>query len=293
MKTMTGQAGNGRGLVLVRVGADHRIAGLLNVPRQKRDWDLAVSLYEEVPFADDACIDFLHCYRGGKWDGIHAFFAENPELLARYDYFWLVDDDIEVTPAQVDKLFDYVRIHDFELAQPALTLDSYYSYRLTLHCPGFLHRYTNFVEIMAPVLSRHVLENVIPHFANTRSGLGIDWHWHDLVARPERGIAIIDAVPVGHRRPLRQHLRGKMREDGVCPDMEMKRLVEALELKRVFAIAKAGVLRDRRTVESRFQMACMMTWAYWLVRDRITARPWSFPEFVFFGWRQMFMSLSQ
>lgn len=279
----------GRNLVLVRTGAKHRISPLLGIPREQRSWDLAVSIYDDLTLGDDACIDFRHYYRGGKWDGIYSFFADNPHLLTAYDFFWLVDDDIETTHAQVEALFLYVRSHKFELAQPALTLDSYYSHRLTLRCPGFSHRHTNLIEIMAPILSKRVLEQVLSLFATTRSGFGIDWYWQRVVKRPEHAIAIIDAEPVGHRRPLRQHLRGMMRRDGVCPYVERKQMVKKLNLKRIYAIAPAGMLEDGRVVSSRLRMVWLMIGSYWKVRRLITARPWTIADFIIFWWRHIFM----
>jgi len=193
----------------------------------------------------------------------------------------------------VEALFLYVRSHNFELAQPALTLDSYYSHRLTLRCPGFSHRHTNLVEIMAPILSRRVLERVMPLFATTRSGFGIDWYWQRVVDHPERAIAIIDAHPVGHRRLLRQHLRGIMRKDGVCPYEEREQLVKTLNLKCIHAIATAGTLEDGRFVSSRFRMAWRMIGTYWHARRLITARPWTIEDFIIFGWRQIFKPLGR
>ena len=283
----------GRDLVLVRAGAEHRISSLLGIPREQRSWDLAVSLYDGITFGGDACIDIMHYYRGGKWDGIYTFFADNPDLATAYDFFWLVDDDIETTAKQVEALFLYVRSHDFELAQPALTLDSYYSHRLTLHCPGFSHRHTNLIEIMAPILSRRVLERVMPLFATTRSGFGIDWYWQQVVDHPERAIAIIDAQPVGHRRMLRRHLRGIMQKDGVCPYGEREQMVKTLNLQCIHAIATAGTLEDGRLVSSRFRMAWLMLGTYWQVRRLITARPWTISDFIIFWWRQVIKPLGR
>lgn len=278
-------------LVLVRVGAKHRISALLNVPKDRRNWDLAVSCYDEICFAEGAYIDYQHFYQGGKWDGIYNFFSEHADLITNYDYFWLVDDDIETNPQQVDDIFNYVKLHQFELAQPALTLDSYYSHRLTLECKGFLHRNTNLVEIMAPILSRNILKKILPKFENTRSGFGIDWYWQRLVDRPESSIAIIDAYPVGHRRPLRQHLRGMMKKEGLCPNQERQNLVEKLGLRTLYAVATQGLLKNGKIISSRYKMTWLMTNVYWQTRHLITARPWFIWDFMIFCWRQLFMPL--
>lgn len=278
-----------RYLILTRLGRGHRLHGLLGVPRERRNWDLAVSLYDldlTLPEAD--AVDYAHRQAGGKWDGIHAFFQAYPELLARYDYFWLVDDDIEASAAQADALFAYVQEQGFEIAQPALTLDSFYSHRLTLQCPGFRHRHTNFVELMLPVLCRRVLQQVLPHCADTQSGLGIDWLWNRYVSRPATAMAIIDAIAMPHRRPLNRHLRGRMRRDGRCPHRERQRLGEGRRLERVYPVAFAGVLEDGRRVTSRVIISLLMTRAYWLARGSMRGRPWRWRDYPIFAWRQTF-----
>lgn len=273
-----------RNLVLSRVGRDHRLHGLLGIDPHARSWDLAVSLYEEdLQFRPADCIDTVHHAKGGKWDGIHAFFQAYPELLDAYDYFWLVDDDIEATANQVDSLFRYVAEHAFEIAQPALTLDSYYSHRLTLQCPGFSHRQTNFVELMLPVLSRNVLKQVYPLFKETRSGRGIDWMWYRFASRPHESVAIIDAIAMPHRRPLNRHLRGRMKQDGVCAKRERQSLVDAWQVKRVYPVAFAGQLLSGMIIDSRVKMSVVMTRAYWSARGLMTGKRWWFIDFLHFA----------
>lgn len=280
-----------RALVVVRMGAHHRVGALLNVPREARCWDLAVSLYDDIDLGCDASAEIVHQYKGGKWDGIHRLFTEMDWLLSAYDRYWLVDDDIEVEPEQVEALFRYVREQRFELAQPALTLDSFYSHRLTLCCEGFRHRYSNLVEIMAPIVTVDVMRQVLPWLQCTRSGFGIDWFWQTLVSDPRRTIAIIDALPVAHRRPLRQHLRGRMQLDSLSPERERMQLVNALSLKRIHAVAMGGVLQDDREVTSRLRMGWLMFRSYWRTRHRIATRRWTGLDFAILWWRQMFAPL--
>jgi hypothetical protein len=274
-----------RCLVVIRAGTDHRIEQLLGISREHREWDLAISLYENVELADNVYTDFLHHHKGGKWDGIYAFFAENPELVFEYDYFWLVDDDIEATPFQVDAMFKYVHSHQFELAQPALTLDSFYSHRLTLQCPGFSHRLTNFVELMLPVLSRRVLREVLPLFKGNWSGLGIDWMWYQFVERNNESVAIIDTIAMLHQRPLNRHLRGRMKQHGICAIRER---AEAWHTRRVYPVAFAGARKNGELVRSRYRMSLFMTESYWKSRELIVRKKWRFKDFLIFAYRQAF-----
>lgn len=283
---MRSDLGHSRNLVLSRIGTGHRLQGLLGIERSKRNWDLALSIYDERRFRESDCVEYTHRYAGGKWDGIHAFFNANPGLTDAYDFFWLVDDDIEATAKQVDEIFSYVRSRGFEIAQPALTLDSFYSHRLTLQCPLFSHRHTNFVELMMPVLSRNVLQQVMPFFRNTRSGLGLDWLWYRFVSNPAESVAIIDAIAVPHRRPLNQHLRGRMEKAGLSAHDERQRTIRGWRLRRIYPIAFAAVRADGVRVDSRVRMSFLMTKTYWSKRNAITRPKWRWIHFFVFAIRQ-------
>ena len=279
-----------RNLVLSRVGAHHTLDALLESDPAARNWDLAISIYDEG-FQPDAAhaIDWVHRAGGGKWHGIHAFFEDNPEALERYDYFWLVDDDIETTPGDVDALFDYVAGHGLEIAQPALSADSHCSYLLTLRCPPFSHRQTNFVELMLPVLARPVLARVLPYCAENWSGRGIDWIWYRFASDKRRAAAIIDAIAMAHRRPLRRHLRGRMQEHGVCHDAERARVAGKALFNQYLPIAYSGTLARSGRRLGRAATAAVMFDAYWRQRHRYIAEKWSLRGWVAFVVTHLFV----
>lgn len=280
--------GGTRGLVVVRAGRGHRFSEMLSLPRSARSWDIALSFYDNTDIPASGCVEWLHRYVGGKWDGIWRFFSDYGEALSGYDYYWLVDDDIEVDCKNIDEIFDYVRRYDFHIAQPALTLDSYFSHRLTLACPGFLHRHTNLVEIMAPILSDILLKKLLPSFRDTRSGFGLDWYWQTLVPEPERQIAIIDNLAVRHGRPLRQNLRGAMQREGVFPEQEREQLAMVYGLNRLHGVASSGLTCDGQHCQNRFGMAFRMALNYWRVRRNITQRFWGVKETAILLYRQFF-----
>jgi hypothetical protein len=277
-----------RGLVVVRLGNDHRINPWLVAPEDLRHWDLALSLYDDVELPESCTAKIIHRATGGKWDGLSRLFSEHHDLIFRYDYFWLVDDDIEASVGDVSALFDYVRTHGFDLAQPSLLPESYYSHRLTLHCPGFAHRHTNFVELMAPMLSRHLLSGALPLFAGTRSGHGIDWMWQRLARDPRQTVAIVDAISVGHYRPLRRHLAARLNASGIDPLSERERLVREWAVNREHAFAFAGRLASGKQIRSRFLLTLLMVRGYWRLRRRVNRPAWRLRNFVVFTMKHLF-----
>ncbi|MDB5820411.1 MAG: hypothetical protein JWQ11_4051, partial [Rhizobacter sp.] len=126
------------------------------------------------------------------------------------------------------------RLH---LAQPALTPDSFHTWNTLLLEPGCHLRYTGFVEVMAPLFSQHALSVCASTFAESRSGWGLDWVWPVLCAEAGlAGIAVIDATPVWHTRPLGGELYRNHAD--LDPRADADRVIGRYGLQEIRAIAK-------------------------------------------------------
>lgn len=139
-----------------------------------------------------------------KWPGMaRTLEAAGPEV-ERYDAVWFPDDDVAIDPAGIEALFSHVHALGLALAQPALSDASYFSAALTLRCPGFTVRFTNFVEVMAPVFSRDALARCRATFPRSQSGWGLDWVWPRILGDPADRVGVVDAVEMTHTRPVAQ-----------------------------------------------------------------------------------------
>jgi len=170
------------------------------------EFDVGVSYFGDNQGRSFPEARYVHRGKGGKWDGLFNFFSQFPETVDAYDYFWLPDDDIASTAADVNQLLAIGLTRNLQIFQPALDELSYYSHLITLRHPSFTLRYTNFVEIMVPVISKAILRRTLPMIQETRSGFGIDFIWPTLAAEITRslncGTAILDQVSVRHTRPV-------------------------------------------------------------------------------------------
>jgi hypothetical protein len=202
-----------RGLAVIRCGdrSLHR-----NWVTGRRHFDVGVSYYGSDSAVEFPEADYVHRCKGGKWDGLFHFFQQFPEVTDRYDYFWLPDDDIDAMAADVDRLFALGFENNYHVYQPSLDEHSYYSHLITLRHPSFDVRYTNFVEVMVPFISRETLVRSLPFIEKTASGFGLDFLWPQMVREIEReayhGVAIIDAITVCHTRPVGGNLHQFMRD---------------------------------------------------------------------------------
>lgn len=185
-------------LALFRAGPTslhpHAVARL-----DQQNFDYALSWFgDEPPEAPGAV--FVHMQKGAKWPGLEQTLATHWAQISRYKYIWLPDDDLLCVPELVSRMFTICDELSLELAQPALTLDSYFSHLVTLRHSEFQLRFTNFVEIMAPVLSVEMLAKVFPTLQGNISGYGLDGVWPRFSQLGK--VAIIDDVPIRHTRPV-------------------------------------------------------------------------------------------
>lgn len=184
--------------VFVPVGKDSLHRQLL---KGDADFDLHLLIYDGSynKFCNDS--DFVACDAGYKMDMTYRYLHRHPELFEKYEYFFLLDDDIVISTEDVNRLFSMMREYQLKIAQPSLVM-SYYTYKHTAFHPFYILRYTNFVEMMMPCFSRDALKAVLPTFEQKIRWCGIEMHWPVLVDSNHKDMAIVDAVSAKHTRPV-------------------------------------------------------------------------------------------
>ncbi|MFG6449223.1 DUF707 domain-containing protein [Roseateles sp. BYS180W] len=192
---------NRRNLVILRAGDGSLHRGWIAEPN--RDFDLFISYYGKQADMHRADADYYEQRPGPKWSCIADLLSEHPELLNQYDAFWFPDDDLAATTETLNRMFGLFHGFALALAQPALTRDSYHSWDVLLQRPEHILRFTSFVEVMAPLFEKSALKACLHTFGQSRSGWGLDWVWPHLAGRGRKdAIAVLDATPVKHTRPL-------------------------------------------------------------------------------------------
>lgn len=137
-----------------------------------------------------------------KWQRLAELLRADPAVFDGYDVVWFPDDDLDIAADAVERFLAIFRAQGLALAQPALVDGCHWSHELTLACGAFVLRYTNFVEVMAPAFSRAALRACAPTFGESRSGWGLDFVWPQVLGKPRAAIAVVDATPMVHTRPV-------------------------------------------------------------------------------------------
>ena len=138
-----------------------------------------------------------------KMELMNYILFEKLDSLQSYDYIWFPDNDIEIAGDQINSFFNLCLDNKFSLAQPALTLDSYSSFPVTMLHENSLYRRTTFVEIMAPCFSIETL-NILrtKKKFNSRAGWGFEPYLMEHINPIQNVFAIVDSTPMKHTRPI-------------------------------------------------------------------------------------------
>jgi hypothetical protein len=187
--------------LLIYVQSGKRLdAAYLSEPRA---YDVLLNYYDESPPNPQA--ETVVYQRGCKNTAIRRLLELRRDLLLRYDRVLFLDDDIEISAAQIDLLFQVAERENLDLAGPSLTSDSQTAWPF-LKQPGAgdgIMRVSS-IEIMAPLITRRALETVAWVFAESASGWGGDLLLGPVVraAFGPDSLGVIGAVPVRHARPV-------------------------------------------------------------------------------------------
>jgi hypothetical protein len=131
--------------------------------------------------------------------------------LHDFEYIIVSDDDIVLPAGFMDSYLALVSCHNFAVAQPARTHDSYIDHRFVEQLDGINARWTRFVEI-GPLFSLHrsAFNYFLPFDEASPMGWGNDFVWPILAEKHSLRMGIIDAVPVAHnmRKPVAYYDHG-------------------------------------------------------------------------------------
>jgi len=235
-----------RNLVIVRAG-DSSLHPTWLKGAADRSWDLLVSYFGDDPrrFRDQDVVRVDG--KGPKWPALHRLLTERADLLRRYDYVWLPDDDIACRARDIERMFSAMGRHDLLLGQPSLSSRSHFSWCITLRNPMTRMRWTNFVETMVPCFHRDLLARCLPMLAPYISGWGLDWAWPKQAGLETRRVAVIDEVCVTHTRPVGGPNHRFLEERGLTAYDEMAHALRTYGIEdrttRIVEILSRGGLR--------------------------------------------------
>jgi hypothetical protein len=228
-----------RNLVIVRAGDESLHESWLE-PATDRNFALAVSYYGKEQGRYAATADRQVEAAGPKWGPLADFIDSHWDWVSQFDYIALPDDDLAATASDWNGLFQTMDELGFDLAQPSLDYQSFWTHQITAQRPAYRARVTNFVEVMTPTFSRWALECCLPTFRMSTSGFGLDIVWPTILQQAGRELGIIDEVCVGHTRPFNGSQAVGPEVDGaqgIYKTLTHPPVIDEMILSQVFGVA--------------------------------------------------------
>lgn len=207
---------------------------------KRRNYDIWLTDYTDNKNPLEEKVDFLNYRRGAKWPNLKFAMESWPDIFSTYDAVWVADDDLELPPQQINKLFSILNEYQLLAAQPSFDPLGKNSYRITEEKPGYLLRYTNFVENGSTLIQRSTLQDFMKFYDPEVSSYGVDWLlMHFLGEQIDRRIAIIDRIRC--HNPADWRKGGKREIDKFSSKANRRRIFEEYADKIGMTVHKDGI----------------------------------------------------
>jgi len=241
-----------RQLVFVRAGDDSLHSKWI-AQAKERSWDLFVSYYGKTQTNDESA-DFFVAGGLSKFQHLKELIQKNPDFFFHYDYIWIPDPDVEISPQGIENLFKISAQYKTAISQPSLSHNSFANHPITLNHPSFILRRTNFVEVMCPLFSREALKVCWESFDKSISSLALDILWPHLLNPKEQMFAVIDEVQARHTKradPKNGAWYQFLTKNGIDFRKEYNDILESLNINKFQISMINGIYKPSFLVKTR------------------------------------------
>ena len=121
-----------------------------------------------------------------------------------YNYIGLLDDDQAINVSSLNKLLDIATENAFDVFQPAVSADSYYSHAMFVQKNGHAPESVHWVEIMSPFLRKEIFELGEQFYRSNISSYGVDRFLFPYLQKKLNRChtALIHEVSIRHLKPV-------------------------------------------------------------------------------------------
>lgn len=162
-----------------------------------RNFDIAINLYAAPKTDLPKQYEYLVVGGLNKYKAAYQFL--DSRLLNLYEGFMFLDDDLDMTYAELGGFLEFCRENDLPLAQPSQSPDSHCSHEHLLRHEGARCRHVEMVEVMCPYFSTAALKIALRTFDFSYSTWGLDYLWPML---PGLYPVVVDKFAIRHTRPM-------------------------------------------------------------------------------------------
>lgn len=157
--------------------------------------------------------DYFVRHKGAKFPNLLWVYQQWPEIIERYDYILVIDDDLTLSASDFNRHFEMHKKEQLWLSQLAFHRRGKVNHKINEAQPFSYMRYTNFVEVNSPLFDKASLLRFLQEYDAEVVGIGVDYWYSDRLSKQDtehNKIAIFDNIPCCN--PRDQIAKGGVRE---------------------------------------------------------------------------------
>jgi len=142
------------------------------------NYDIYVIYYgenEENFESYKTCAQYIEKRKGSKFQNFYYFYTTRPEIIAQYERFFILDDDIIMHVEDINNMFKYSVKYNLTICQPSFKSCGKISHKITKQDESIVVRFTNFIEVNVPLFTKAAIDSLMLAYDPSLIGWGIDY----------------------------------------------------------------------------------------------------------------------
>ena len=128
----------------------------------EKNFDIFLCYYEDNEERKkllDSLSDICIYQKGSKFQNFQKCYSKYN--FDKYEYIWIVDDDIVLETKKVNELFELAKEYNSPISQPSMHKNGRNMQRITIHQPGKIFRYNNFIEVGVMLFRNDIIKDLL------------------------------------------------------------------------------------------------------------------------------------
>jgi len=120
-------------------------------------------------------VKYIEKRKGSKFQNFKYFYDKYPDIIDKYERFFILDDDIIMNVDDINNMFMISKKYNLDICGPSFLTSGKISHSITIQNENLLLSYTNFVEVNVPLFSASALHKLMKVLDYSLIGFGIDY----------------------------------------------------------------------------------------------------------------------
>ena len=120
-------------------------------------------------------VTFIKSRKGSKFQNFKYFYDTYLDIINKYDYFFILDDDIIIDVSKINSMFHIANYFNLSICSPSFKSKGKISHKVTKYRSKRFLTYTNFIEVGVPLFNKISLHKFMKFLYTKLIGWGIDY----------------------------------------------------------------------------------------------------------------------